>query len=148
MITRIQDDLKQAMRDKDSTKLNVLRALKSSITNASLQKGNIDEPVSNSEIIGIVRKEVSKRQDSINSFVSAKRFDLVAKETSEIEILNGYLPIPSSQQELDDIIKNAITELGASSKKDIGKIIKISVERDGGRTSTKEISKRILELLQ
>ncbi len=147
MINQLQEDLKDAMRQKDKTKLNVLRALKSSITNASLQKGNIDEPISNSEIIGIIKKEISKRQDSVEAFVNAKRHDLILKETEEIEILNKYLPIQWSEEMLRNEIIAVIRDNGASSKKDMGKVIKIVQELADGRADNRMVSKIVGELL-
>ena len=140
MITTIQEDLKQAMRDKDSTKLNVLRALKTAISNASLQKGNIDSTISDTEILAIIRKEISKRRDSVELFVNAKRFDLSLNETNEIEVLNKYLPKALSLDEVDMIVENAILELGATSKKDMGKVIKRVQELSEGRVDNKTIS--------
>jgi uncharacterized protein YqeY len=147
MITKINEDLKQAMRDKNSTKLNVLRALKSAISNASIQKGNINSPISDNEIIGIVRKEISKRQDSIESFVTAKRFDLVSKETSEMELLKEYLPIEWSDEELTKAVEDAIIELGATTKKDMGNVIKKVQELAQGRVDNKAISAKVGQLL-
>lgn len=143
MITIIQEDLKQAMRDKDSTKLNVLRALKTAISNASLQKGNIDSTISDTEILAIIRKEISKRQDSIQAFQNAKREDLSSKESLEIEYLNKYLPQALSQDEVDMMVKNSILELGATSKKDMGKVIKRVQELSEGRVDNKTISSTV-----
>ena len=148
MITRINEELKQAMRDKDTTKLNVLRALKSSITNASLQKGNVNEVLNDTEIIGLIRKEVSKRQDSINAFVSAMRDDLILKENNEIQVLNKFLPEEMSDLKLETYIVDTITELGATTKKDMGNVIKRVVHIVNGRADNKRISKMVGEKLQ
>jgi len=148
MINKIQEDLKQAMRDKDSTKLNVLRSLKTAITNASLQKGNVNETLTELEILGLIRKQVSQRQDSINAYVSAQRQDLILIETNEIEILSKYLPVDMSDNDLELIIKSAISELYAKSKKDMGNVIKLVVSRANGCVDNKRISKMVGEMLQ
>lgn len=147
MITKINEDLKQAMRDKDTTTLNVLRSLKSAITNASLQKGNVNEVVSDIEIVGIIRKEVSKRQDSINAFFSAMREDLIAKENSEIQVLNKFLPEEMSEEDLTIIVEVTISMFENPTKRDMGKIIKSVVERVDGRADNKRISKMVLDAL-
>lgn len=148
MINELQEDLKQAMRDKDSTKLNVLRSLKTAITNASIQKGNVNERLTEVEILGIIRKQVSQRQDSINAYVSAQRQDLILIENSEIEILNKYLPIDMSDNDLELLVKSAISELYATSKKDMGNVIKLVVSRANGRADNRRISKIVGEMLQ
>lgn len=143
MKQKINIEIQQAMRDKDSTKLNVLRALKTAISNASLQKGNIDSTISDTEILAIIRKEISKRQDSIQAFQNAKRVDLASKESVEIEYLNKYLPQALSQDEVDMMVKNIILELGATSKKDMGKVIKRVQELSEGRVDNKTISSTV-----
>jgi uncharacterized protein YqeY len=147
MKTIIQDDLKDAMRTKDAVALNVLRSLKTSITNASLQKGNIDEEVSEVEIIGIIRKEISKRNDSIQAFISGNRPELADKEKVEISFLQKYLPTEWSDQELRDHVSEAIANLNATSKKDMGGVIKCVVEKANGKADNKRISSIVGSLL-
>jgi uncharacterized protein YqeY len=147
MKTKIEEDLKQAMRDKDSTKLNVLRGLKSAFTNASLQKGNVEAELSDVEIVNIVRKQFSQRQDSIKQFVEGQRFDLVAKEEVEMEILKSYIPEELSDLQLETYIVDSISELNATSKKDMGNVIKRVVHLVNGRADNKRISKLVMEKL-
>lgn len=147
MKTLIDYDLKQAMRDKDTTKLNVLRALKTAITNASLQKGNVNEPLTDAETIGIIRKQYSQRQDSVAQFVTAQRLDLIATEEAEMEILKGYLPAEMSEGHLRNIVVDIIAETGASTKKDMGKVIKEAQAKLNGAADNKRISKMVGELL-
>jgi uncharacterized protein len=147
MNTRIQEDIKQAMRDKDTTKLNVLRALKNSITNTALVKGSIDQPVSDIEILGLIRKEISKRQDSITAFVSAIRQDLIDKEQAEIDVLLPYLPTEMSDGQLEIVVDTVIETENATSKRDMGKVIKKVVELVNGQADNKRISKMVGEKL-
>jgi uncharacterized protein YqeY len=147
MKTKIEEDLKQAMRDKDSTKLNVLRGLKSAFTNASLQKGNVDAELSDIEIVNIIRKQFSQRQDSIKQFVDGQRFDLVAKEEVEMEILKEYLPTELSDGDLEGIVWLAVQEYETPTKKDMGAIIKKVMEVVNGRADNKRISKLVMEKL-
>ena len=147
MKAKIEEDLKQAMRDKDSTKLNVLRGLKSAFTNASLQKGNVDAELSDIEIVNIIRKQFSQRQDSIKQFVEGQRFDLVAKEEVEMEILKEYLPTELSDGDLEGIVWLAVQEYETPTKKDMGAIIKKVMEVVNGRADNKRISKMVTEKL-
>jgi uncharacterized protein YqeY len=148
MINCIQNDLKDAMRAKATTTLNVLRALKSAITNGSLQKGNIDEVMTESEIIGLIRKEISKRNDSYKAFMDGNRPELADKEKGEITILQKYLPVEWSDGELKNHVVDAIQEVGATSKKDMGKVIKVVMEKANGKADNKRISAVVGSYLQ
>tara|TARA_R110002074_G_scaffold51396_2_gene129991 strand:+ start:7309 stop:7749 length:441 start_codon:yes stop_codon:yes gene_type:complete len=143
----LQEDLKQAMRDKDTTKLNVLRQIKSSIQNAALLKGNVNEVVSELEVIGIIRKEISKREDAINLFVSSLRDDLIRTENNEIDVLKTYLPVDLTDDELRIIVLDAINHLAAQTRKDMGKVIQRVVGQVEGKADNKKISKLVGELL-
>jgi uncharacterized protein YqeY len=145
---KISLDIQQAMRDKNPTKLNVLRSLKTAIMNASLQKGNVNEPLSEVEVIGIIRKQLSQRQDSIAQFITAQRNDLIATEEAEVEVLKEFLPEELSELQLETYIVNTISELGATSKKDMGNVIKRVVHIVNGRADNKTISKIVGEKLQ
>jgi uncharacterized protein YqeY len=140
MIDLLQNDIKNAMRSKSTNVLNVLRALKNEITNASLRKGNVNEPLTNVEILALIRKEISKRQDSITSFNDGGRADLAIKEQLEIEVLNTYLPTDISDEVLETEVNKAIALVGATSKKDMGKVIKEVVAAVNGRADNKRIS--------
>ena len=145
---KINEDLKQAMRDKDTQKLNVLRGLKSAFTNASLQKGNVNDPLSDIEVIGIVRKQFGQRQDSVKQFIDGQRLDLVAQEEQEMKILKDYLPTELSDGDLAGIVWLAIQEYDNPTKKDMGKIIKKVIDAVDGRADNKRISKMVGERLQ
>lgn len=147
MNSLIQEDIRQAMRDKNTTKLNVLRALKNSITNTALVKGSIDQPVSDIEIMGLIRKEISKRQDSIAAFVSSLRQDLIDKEQAEIDVLTPYLPVEIDDVNLEMIVITQIQILNATSKRDMGKVIKAVVDHVNGQADNRRISKMVGEKL-
>lgn len=148
---QINEDLKQAMRDKDTRKLNVLRGLKSAFTNASLQKGNVSEPLTDSEIIQVIRKQFAQREDSIKQFRESKRNDVVARisiEHEESEILKNYLPKELDDADLEGIIWLVLQEYESPTKKDMGNIIKKVIAVVDGRADNKRISKMIGERLQ
>jgi len=140
MIERIQNDIKSAMRAKATADLNVLRALKNELSNAALRKGSINETLADIEILAIVRKEISKRQDSIKAFTDGGREELAANEQTEIEVLVKYLPEEMTEETLEEIVLSTIVLLAASSKKDMGRVIKSVVEQVNGGADNKRIS--------
>lgn len=137
----------EAMRNKATLELNVLRSLKNAMSNLSLQKGNIKESLTANECINIIRKQIAQRQDSIEQFQKANRQDLIETEQKELNYLQTFLPEELSEAEIDNIINQAISETGATTKKDMGKAIKRAQELADGRVDNKTISKKIGELL-
>jgi len=144
---RITEDMKTAMRAKDTIALETVRALKSAIKYAAIEKLGADADLDDADAIAVVRKEIKKRQDSVQQFESAGRQELADKEKSEIAVLEKYLPAAMSNEELIALVETVIAELGATSKKDMGKVMKLLGERTEGRADGKtlsaEVSKRL-----
>jgi len=144
---RITEDMKTAMRAKDAVALETVRALKSAIKYAAIEKLGADADLDDADAIAVVRKEIKKRQDSVQQFESAGRQELADKEKSEITVLEKYLPAAMSNEELIALVEAVIAELGATSKKDMGKVMKLLGERTEGRADGKtlsaEVSKRL-----
>src|SRR6056300_491295 len=126
---QITEDMKTAMREKNTLALNTIRMLKSNIKNAAIEKGGADAELEDAEVMAVVRKEVKKRQDSIEQYEKAGRDELADQEKAEIKILNGYLPEPLSEEEIAGIVDAAISEVGATSRKEMGQVMKIVQER-------------------
>ena len=145
MLTKLQQDITDAMKAKDSVVLLVLRSLKSAITDATKVKNNVELTVL--DIINIVRKQIKQREDSMEAYLSAERKDLYDKEHAELNILQKYLPTTLTFEEVEDLIRDVIISIGARSKKDMGKVIKEAVVLAAGRIDNKTISKRVGELL-
>lgn len=141
--TTISEDIKTAMRAKDSTALNALRALKSALTNAAIEKGGLGTNLEDSEAMAVIRKQIKQRQDSIEQFEKAERAELAANEKAEIEILSKYLPAALSEEEMTAIVDQAVTETGASSKADMGKAMKRAQELAEGRADGKFLSSAV-----
>ncbi len=143
----ILEDMKTAMRAKDSVTLNVVRNLKSSIKYAAIEKLGADGELEDPDVITVIRKEIKKRQDSIASYAAANRPDLADTEKAELAVLEKYLPAALSQDELIAIVEAAIKETGATTKKDMGTVMKLVQERAAGRADGKtlsaEVSKRL-----
>lgn len=139
--------MKAAMRAKDTVALGTIRMLKSSIKNAAIEKGGADAELDDTEISNVIRKEVKKRQDSIEQYEKADRPELADKEKEEIVVLNTYLPEPLSEEEIAKIVDEAVAETGATSRKEMGQVMKIVQERTAGRADGKTLSQAVMAKL-
>jgi uncharacterized protein len=144
---KISDDIKTAMKARDSAALNALRALKSAMTNAAIEKGGLGAELNGPEILAVVRKQIKQRQDSIEQFEKAGRAELAATEKTEIEILSKYLPAALTEEQITEIVEQAISETGASSKADMGKAMKRAQELAEGRADGKLLSATVMKRL-
>jgi len=144
---QINQDLKEAMKARDAVRLGVIRSLKSALTNASIEKGGLDTELDENEALGVVRKQVKQRQDSKEQFEQAGRDELAAKEAAEIEILEGYLPKQLSLEEIGALVEDAIRETGASSRADMGQLMKMLQQRSAGRADGKTLSQEVAKRL-
>lgn len=140
---KLTDDMKSAMREKDKVALNTIRMLKSSLKNTSIEKGGVDVELSEAEIVAVIRKEVKKRQDSIEQYENAGRSELADGEKAEIEVLENYLPQPLTEEEIEKAVEEAIAEVGATSKKEMGQVMKLLQEKTGGRADGKTLSQAV-----
>jgi uncharacterized protein len=138
---RIDADLKDAMRAKDAGRLNVLRMLKSALKYAAIEKS--DAGLDDAAAVQVIRKQVKQRQDSIESFEKGGRPELAAKEKEELEILNTYLPKGLSTDELVAMVRETIAEVGATSKVQMGAVMKALQVRVAGRADGKTLSQEV-----
>src|SRR6201997_354679 len=130
---RVESDLKEAMRAKEATKLGVLRMLKSALKYAAIAKSGAEAELSDAEAVQVTRKQAKQRQDSIESFEKGGRAELAAKEKEELSILNSYLPAAMSPAELSKIVRETVTEVGATSKAQMGAVMKALQAKVAGR---------------
>lgn len=144
---QISEDIKTAMRAKDSIALNSLRALKSALTNAAIEKDGLGTLLDEPEILAVVRKQIKQRQDSIEQFEKANRQELAETEKAEIAILSKYLPAALSEAQISEFVAQAIKETGAASKADIGKVMKRTQELCEGRADGKTLSAAVISRL-
>jgi len=140
-------DLKQAMRAKEATRLSVLRMLKAALTNATIEKGGADSKLTDAEAIQVIRKQVKQRQDSIKSFEKGGRPELAAKEKEELSILQSYLPQGISADEISKVVRDTIAEVGASSKAQMGAVMKALQAKLAGRADGKTLSREVQKQL-
>jgi uncharacterized protein len=138
---QIDSDLKDAMRAKNPVRLGVLRGLKSALRYAAIEKA--DAGLDDAAATQVIRKQVKQRQDSIESFEKGGRPDLVAKEKEELEILNAYLPKGLSPEELSALVRESISEVGATSKAQMGAVMKAAQARVAGRADGKTLSMEV-----
>ena len=144
---QVMSDLKDAMKARDTVALTTLRALKTALTNAAIESGNKDNVVSDANALALVRKQIKQRNDSIEQFESAGRAELAENEKAEIVVLEKYLPAPLSAEEVSTIVADAISETGASSRADMGKVMKIVQEKVAGRADGKALSQEVMKHL-
>jgi len=144
---QLTDDMKTAMREQDKATLGTIRLLKSSIKNAAIEKGGADAVLTDAEISNVIRKEVKKRQDSIEQYEKAGRAELAETEKIEIGILQRYLPTQLSEEEILKAVDAAIAEVGATSKKEMSLVMKLLQETTGGRADGKALSKAVMSRL-
>ena len=144
---KITSDIKDAMRAKDSTKLAVLRSLKTALTNYTIEKYGADGQLQASEEIGAVRTAIKQRQDSIEKFEEGGRNDLAEQEKLEADILEEYLPTALSEDEISTLIEDTIQEVGASSRKDMGEVMKLLQSKTEGRVDNKTLSSGVMDRL-
>ena len=125
-------DMTAAMKAKDAPRLSALRMLKAAVMNKGVEKGR---DLEDAEVLQVVASLVKQRRDSIEQFASAGRTDLVAKETGEIAVLEHYLPPALSAEEIDAAVAAAIAETGATSAKDMGKVMKAVMPKLAGKNA-------------
>ncbi|HUB68776.1 MAG TPA: GatB/YqeY domain-containing protein [Candidatus Methylacidiphilales bacterium] len=147
LTAQIDADLKKAMMAREAEKLSVLRMLKSAVKYAAIEKGGADAIASDAEVLAVVRKEVKKREDSIASFTQANRPDLAGKEQQELEFLRTFLPAQLSAEKAEALVKEAIAETGATSKAQMGAVMKAAQAKAAGQVDGKTLSQIVQRLL-
>ena len=140
---RIDSDLKDAMRAKEAGKLSVLRMLKSAMKYAAIEKSGAEGVLDDAEAAQVIRKQVKQRQDSIESFEKGGRPELAAKEKEELAILSSYLPQAMSGEEVAQAVREAIAEAGATSRAQMGAVMKVLQAKLAGRADGKTLSQEV-----
>ncbi len=142
---RLSQELKAAMLAKDAARLSTLRLLKSALGYLLIEKQT--ETLPDADFIALVQKEVKKRRDSIEQYQNGGRLEQAALEKAELTVLEGFLPQALSPEELEQLVKATIQELGATSKKEMGTVIKAVQAKSAGRAEGKTISQLVGKLL-
>jgi uncharacterized protein YqeY len=138
--TRIQDDMKDAMRAKDGARLSTIRLLL-----AAVKQREVDErkEMTDADVLSVIDKMIKQRKDSVTQFEAGKREDLAAAERAEIVVLQGYLPAQASESEIDAMIAEAIASTGAAGPAGIGKVMAVVKPRLAGRADIGAVSAKV-----
>jgi uncharacterized protein YqeY len=141
---RITEDMKTAMRAGDKERLGTIR-----LALAAIKQREVDERITldDTQVLAVLEKMIKQRREAVTQFESGKRADLVAKENAEIEVLQGYLPAQMSAAEIEALITEAIAATGASSLKDMGKVMAAVKPKAQGRADMGALSARIKQKL-
>ena len=142
---KIQKDLKEAMKSKNEVRVRTLRMVIAAIKNFEVEKM---KDATDEEVLQVIQKEAKKRREAIEEYEKAGREDLVKSEKEELEVLMEYLPKQLSEDEIRSIALEVVKEVGASSLKDLGKVMKVIMPRVKGRTDGKVVNRIVREILE
>jgi uncharacterized protein YqeY len=141
---RLQAELKTAMRDRDELRRDTLRMVLAAAQNAEKQARR---PLSDEELLGVFTREVKTRRESVEAYEKADRPDLAAKERAEIELLSGFLPAALDEEELRTMVRDAIAESGATSARDLGRVMALLSPRTRNRADGRQVSAMVAQEL-
>lgn len=142
---RLTDDMKQAMKSQDKFKLTTIRMMRAAVKNLEIEHRR---PLEDNEVLDILSREIKIRKDSLQEFKKAGRDDLVTGLAAEIEIISEYLPEQLTEEEIQEIVRQTIHELGASSKADMGKVMSALMPKTKGRADGKLVNQAVQQFLQ
>lgn len=142
---QIQSDLMEAMKAKEEVRVSALRMLKAAILKFEVS-GERKEATDN-DILALLNKEIKQRRDSAEQFKTGNRPDMAANEEKEIEVLKAYMPPQLSEEEVEKLVKESITESGAVGKKDIGKVMAVLMPKVKGMADGAVVNKMVQALL-
>ncbi len=145
LLDTLNNDLKTAMKAGDDVGKRTLRGLKTAISR--VQKENPDHNLSDDEIIAVLRKQAKQRRDSIEAYKQGGRDDLAAAESAELAVIEGYLPAQMSEEAITEIAQRVIAELGASSPRDMGRVMSKLMPQLRGQADGRLVSKVVRNLL-
>ena len=135
---KIMADIKSAMIAKDSVKLNTLRFLNAAIKNKEIDSR--PDPITADDIMGVIKKLVKQRKESIEQFATAGRTDLVDQESAELKVMEAYMPTQMSKEQIEALVSEVITATGAKAMKDMGTVMKEAMAKSGGLADGKLLS--------
>ncbi|MFI8685460.1 GatB/YqeY domain-containing protein [Rossellomorea sp. NPDC077527] len=145
LLNRLNDDMKQAMKNKEKEKLSVIRMLKASLQNEAIKHGK--QELSEDEELTVLSREVKQRKDSLQEFQNAGRDDLVEKIQTELTYVEIYMPKQLSEEEVSAIVQQTVAEVGATSKADMGKVMGAIMPKLKGKADGALVNKLVLQHL-
>ena len=143
---KIESDMKTALKDGNSVTLSVLRMLVASLRKAQIDKNS--KSIGDTETLQMLQRHIKQHKESISQFGSGNRQDLVDKEMAELKILESYMPEQVGEEELSVIVKAAIAESGAKTKAEMGKVMKLVMDKVNGLCDGKLVSQMVMRSLQ
>jgi uncharacterized protein YqeY len=144
LIARLEDDLTVAMKERDASRRDALRLILSSLRSAEKE---LQRPLHEDEELQVLQRERKRRLESIEAFESAGRVEHAAKEQSELEVLEEFMPEPLSEDDLERIVDDAIAEVGATSMRDLGRVMADVMPQIAGRADGSAVSQLVREKL-
>lgn len=149
ILDRLNDDLKEAMRNKDKVRLRTLRSLRSALKNKEIdqRQEGVETVLSEQDQLAVLRKQVNQRKDSIEQYEDAGRDDLVQKEQEELEVLEEYMPAQMDDDELRAHLETIIEDVGAASMADMGPVMGRAMDDLRGRVDGSRVQQMVRQLL-
>jgi uncharacterized protein YqeY len=144
LVEKIAQDLKEAMKAKDESRVSCLRVLKAAVTN---EQGRRTQPLKDEDVQAVIQSLVRKGQEAAVEFRKGHREDMAAKEEGEVKLLSGYLPNQLDPAEIEKVLREIIAEGSASGLKDLGKVMKAAMGRLAGKVQGKEVNEIAKRLL-
>jgi uncharacterized protein YqeY len=144
LIARLEDELTAAMKERDATRRDALRLMLSSLRSAEKE---LQRPLHDDEELQVLQRERKRRLESIEAFENAGRTEQAAKEQSELEVLEEFMPEPLAEDELERIVDDAIAEVGATSMRDLGRVMADVMPQIAGRADGSAVSQLVREKL-
>jgi len=144
LLERLNNDMKQAMKNKEKDKLSVIRMIKASLQNEAIKQGR---ELSEDDELTVLSREAKQRKDSLHEFEKAGREDLVEKLRAELAIVDLYLPKQLSEAELEEIVTETISAVGATSKADLGKVMAAIMPKVKGKIDGSLVNKFVQQHL-
>ena len=141
---KLNEDLKQAMRDKEVVKRDSIRAINTMIKQIEVDERRV---LDDAEVIKLIQRGIKQREEAISQYSAAKRDDLVQKEQEQVDVFMLYLPKQLSDEELENGMKEIISEVGATSLKDMGKVMGVASKKFAGVADGKRINEMVKKLL-
>ncbi|RSD22735.1 GatB/YqeY domain-containing protein [Mesobacillus subterraneus] len=145
LLERLNNDMKQAMRNKEKDRLTTIRMVKASLQNEAIKLGK--QELSEEEELTVLSREVKQRKDSLQEFEKAGREDLVEKIETELKHVEIYMPKQLSEEEVAEIVKEAIAETGAASKADMGRVMAVIMPKVKGKADGSLVNKLVQQHL-
>ncbi|MEK7450359.1 MAG: GatB/YqeY domain-containing protein [Patescibacteria group bacterium] len=145
---KLKEELKQSMLAKETLKTSVLRMVLSAINYYEIQKGGAGYEATDEDVLSVIQKEAKQRRDSIEEFKKANRQELVDKENKELEMLQVYLPQQLNEEEIRNLVKEAVNQTGAKTIADMGKVMGALMPKVKGKSDGGIVSKIVREELK